>query len=165
VAWSDARKEEFESDYFTGIWSWLDEGGCDTVANYLQKVDLSAFDAKAPPPKTDAWRAIVESNVDPDGVAIADALVDENGIQMPIGTVDEIIAAISLKGASEVAAMLRDKKNRRRIPHFLEMAEYEHFPCPNTSDGRWRISGKKQTVYAHRNLTQAQRIALIRERT
>jgi hypothetical protein len=164
VAWSDARKEEFESDYFTGIWNWLDEGGCDAVANYLQKVDLSSFDAKAPPTKTAAWRAIVESNVDPDGVAIADALADENGIRMPIGTVDEIIAAIESSKNFELASTLRERKNRRKIPHLLEMAGYEQCRNPATSDGRWWISGKNETFYGDRNLTPAERIALIRER-
>lgn len=164
VAWSDARKEEFESDYFTGIWNWLNEGGCDAVANYLQKVDLSSFDAKAPPTKTAAWRAIVESNVDPDGVAIADALADENGIRMPIGTVDEIIAAIESSKNFELASTLRERKNRRKIPHLLEMAGYEQCRNPATSDGRWWISGKNETFYGDRNLTPAERIALVRER-
>ncbi|MBS0586372.1 MAG: hypothetical protein JSS37_00060 [Proteobacteria bacterium] len=165
VAWSDARKEEFEPDYFTGIWNWLDEGGYDAVANYLQNlVDLSLFDAKAPPTKTDAWRAIVESNVDPDGVAIADALADENGIRMPIGTVDEIIAAIESSKNFELASTLRERKNRRKIPHLLGLAGYEQCRNPATLDGRWWISGKNETFYADRSLTPAERIALVRER-
>src|SRR5690606_26266840 len=59
VAWSEASKEDFPEDYWTQLWDWYGRGGIGNVAAYLRTLDLSGFDAKAPPPKTAAFHAIV----------------------------------------------------------------------------------------------------------
>ena len=45
-------KEDFDQDYWNKLWRWYDQGGAEHVAAYLAALDLSGFDAKAPPPKT-----------------------------------------------------------------------------------------------------------------
>ena len=56
VAWSEESKEEFEQDYFKHLYGWYRVGGMQHVAAYLMQLDLSAFDPKAPPPKSEAFR-------------------------------------------------------------------------------------------------------------
>ena len=42
-------------------WNWLErDGGREFVAHYLANFDLSQYDPKTPPPRTAAWREIVE---------------------------------------------------------------------------------------------------------
>jgi hypothetical protein len=55
VAWSDLSKEDFEPEYWRSLWGWYDNGGDRHVAAYLAALDISAFDPKAPPPKTPAF--------------------------------------------------------------------------------------------------------------
>jgi hypothetical protein len=47
VAWSDLKEKDFEDGYWTGLWSWYDQGGDRDVAAYLAELDLSDFDPKA----------------------------------------------------------------------------------------------------------------------
>jgi hypothetical protein len=62
AAWSEAVKEDFSPDYWKKLWGWYAKGGIEAVAAYLAKLDISAFDAEAPPPKTAAFWAIVDAN-------------------------------------------------------------------------------------------------------
>lgn len=65
VCWSPRTKEDFDYAYWKKIWRWYDSGGDRHVAAYLDTLDLSDFDPKAPPPKTRAFWAIVDSNRPP----------------------------------------------------------------------------------------------------
>ena len=62
VAWSNHTKEEFSQEYWNELWGWYHAGGFEHVAAYLTELDLSAFDPKAPPPKTPAFWDIVNAN-------------------------------------------------------------------------------------------------------
>jgi hypothetical protein len=55
VAWSDLSRPSFEREYWNKLWCWYNAGGDGHVAAYLAQLDLSSFDAKAPPPKTQAF--------------------------------------------------------------------------------------------------------------
>ena len=49
---------------------------------------------------------------------------------------------------------LKDPRNRRQIPHRLEAAGY--VPVRNDADkhdGQWKVGGKRQTIYARRELS------------
>ena len=74
VAWSDKTKEDFTPAYWNHLWNWYDEGGFGHVAAYLAALDLADFDAKAPPPKTDAFWDIVDANRAPEDAELADVL-------------------------------------------------------------------------------------------
>ena len=74
VAWSDLTKEDFTDDYWNNLWGWYEDGGIRHVAAYLAELDLSAFDPKAPPPKTAAFWAIVDANRAPEDAELADVL-------------------------------------------------------------------------------------------
>ena len=58
VAWSTAAKHP--AAYFDHLWRWMQEGGKQSVMGYLRRLDIAEFNPKAEPPKTEAWRQIVE---------------------------------------------------------------------------------------------------------
>jgi hypothetical protein len=62
VAWSDLTKGDFADDYWRKLWSWYRDGGYGHVAAFLSTLDISDLDPKAPPPKSEAFWAIVDAN-------------------------------------------------------------------------------------------------------
>src|SRR5262249_58717174 len=74
VAWTDKTKEDFTTAYWDRLHGWYGNGGIACVAAYLQKLDLSGFDAKAPPPKTAAFYQIVGASRAPEDAELADVL-------------------------------------------------------------------------------------------
>src|ERR1035437_3390116 len=74
VAWSDLTKEDFTHGYWNLLWRWYEHGGNRHVAAYLAKLDISAFDPKAPPPKTAAFWDIVDANRAPEDAELADVI-------------------------------------------------------------------------------------------
>jgi len=62
VAWSEKKKDDFDSDYWNKIWSWYAADDYRHVAAHLARLDISGFDAKAPPPKTAAFWSSVDAN-------------------------------------------------------------------------------------------------------
>jgi hypothetical protein len=159
VVWSGLTKDDFAKDYWPKLWSWYADGGIGHVAAYLRKLDLSSFDPKAPPPKTQAFWEIVDSSRAPEDAELADVL-DLFG-NPNIVTVDKV-AAHAEPGFNE---WLRDRKNARRIPHRFEQCGYVVVRNPDSIDGRWKISGKRHTIYAKAGLSERDRIAAAYEFT
>ena len=77
--------------------------------------------------------------------------------------------AITLKrltwqaGESEIGAWLRDRKNRRAIPHRLEKCGYVPVRSNTASDGLWKINGARQVVYGRASLAIPDRIRAARK--
>ena len=69
-----APRRSFRQEYWNELWGWYDTGGFEHVAAYLAELDLSAFDPKAPPPKTAAFWDIVTCNSAPEDAELADVL-------------------------------------------------------------------------------------------
>jgi hypothetical protein len=166
VAWSDRRKEdqEFQGDYWNKLWNFYEkQDGIAHVAAYLRERDISGFDPKAPPPKTAAWWAIVDSNRPAEEAELADA-IDQLGNPDAL-TLERIINA--LRGFSNMIippddasllAWLSDRKNRRQIPYRLERCGYVPVRNPAASDGHWKIKGKRQAAYAKASLPLSQQL-------
>jgi hypothetical protein len=143
VAWSDRTKEEFTPEYWNELWGWYARGGIGHVAAYLDELDLSEFDPKAPPPKTPAFWAIADASRAPENAELADVF-DDLGNPDAV-TLEQLVSAA--KGA--IMDWLLDRRNRRAIPHRLEECGYT--PVRNKEDkrdGLWRIKGRRQAVYA-----------------
>ena len=159
VAWSDLAKEEFPPAYWNGLWEWYARGGCGHVAAYLATLDLSAFDPKAPPPKTAAFWDIVDANRAPEDAELADVL-DR------MGNPDAITLTLITNAATgEIQAWLRDRKNRRSIPHRLEKCGFVPVRNGDAKDGFWKIRGARQVVYGRSAISISDRFRAARKLT
>ena len=74
VAWTNRVPEDFPVTYWNKLWAWYEAGGDCHVTAYLLELDISDFDPKMPPPKTEAFWDIVESNRAPEDTELADVL-------------------------------------------------------------------------------------------
>jgi hypothetical protein len=154
VAWSTATKADFDTDYFRGLYDWFANGGNSHVAAFLASLDLTSFDAKAPPPRTTAFYDIIDANRAPEDAELADA-IDALG-NPPALTV----AMICTRATDSFAEWLQDRRNSRQIPHRLEAAGYVRVRNPaDARDGQWRVHGRRQTIYARRELSLRDQIA------
>jgi hypothetical protein len=146
VAWSDRMKEDFAEDYWRNLWSWYESGGLRHVAAYLAEYDLSGFDPKAPPPKTAAFFDIVDANRAPEEAELSDIF---DKMQNPSAITLE---SITKAATGDIVEWLRDRKNRRAIPHRLEKCGYIPVRAA-TKEGLWVIRGTRQVVYARADLS------------
>ena len=88
-----------------------------------------------------AFLDIVDANRAPEDAELADVL-DEMG--NPDATT---LIRITDAAAGEIQAWLRDRKNRRAIPHRLEKCGYVPVRNGDAKDGFWKIRGARQVVY------------------
>jgi Family of unknown function (DUF5906) len=153
VAWSDRVKEDFTPAYWDSLWGWYASGGNRHVAAYLIELDLSAFNAKAPPPKTAAFWDIVDANRAPEDAELADVL-DEMG--NPDATT---LVRIKAHATGDILTWLADRRHRRTIPHRLERCGYVQVHNDGAKDGLWVINGRRQVIYARNNLSIRDRFA------
>lgn len=159
VAWSEAKREEFDADYWTRLYGWY-ENGIGHVVAYLRQLDLSNFDPKAPPPKTAAFWAMVQAGEAPESGELRDVL-EQCGDPECLTLIDLIQGAEALK-LFDLAGELKDRRNRRSLPHKLERVGYVPVRNPDADDGLFKILGKRQTVYALRQLSLASQIKAAR---
>jgi hypothetical protein len=154
VLWSPRSKEDFSPEYWQAFWRWLNTGGTEFVAHYLKTLDLSGWDAKAPPPKTQAFFEIVDASRAPEDAEMADVL-DK------LGRPDAVtLSQIETRAAEDFKYWLKDRRNRRKIPHRMEECSYVPVRNPTDKrDGLWVTGGKRQTVYAKRELSLRDQIA------
>ena len=77
----------------------------------------------------------------------------------PAVTIDMIAVAAGTKGENiDFAEWLRDRKNNRILPHRLEKCGYVAIRNETECSGRWKIHGKRQTVYARFELSNEQAV-------
>jgi hypothetical protein len=155
VAWTDLTKDDFSATYWSDLWRWYEQGGYGHVAAYLSTLDISYFNPKAPPPETDAFWAIVDAYRAPEESELADALdrLAVDGVRPDAVTVAQVAAVAT----AEFAEWLRDRKNRRMIPHRFEECEYTPVRNPSNKKGEWIVHRVRQTVYAKAGLTVRER--------
>jgi len=149
VAFSERRGEEFPKEFWNEFWAWYETGGFAHVAALLYQHDLSNFDPKAEPPKTDAFWFMVETSRSPAYGEILDAI--EKLGNPPALTFNELLAvAPSLE-------WLRDLAKRKIAAHRLHECKYIPVKNPGTKRNLWRIKGQRQAIYAHADLALAER--------
>jgi hypothetical protein len=157
VAWSDCDRDQFGDGYWNRLWGFYHAGGYGHVAAYLARLDLSDFDPKAPPPKTDAFWHIVNAARPPEESELADIL---DGLRWPDAvTLDDIVNEARDRSMHDFSDWLTDRRNRRTIPHRLESVGYESIRNGGTKDGRWKVHGRNAAVYAKTALTVRDRHA------
>jgi hypothetical protein len=155
VAWSNLTKDDFADDYWRKLYAWYANGGIEHVAAYLAALDITGFDPKAPPLKTQAFFEIANANRAPEDAELADVLDD---LKRPdVVTLDQVANRAGVI-QPEFAEWLRDRKNRRGIPHRFEECGYVVVSNPNDIGGRWKINGVRHTIYGKADLTVHTRI-------
>jgi hypothetical protein len=157
VAWCDLTKDEFVDAYWDRLWAWYADGGLENVATFLAEYDLSRFQPKAPPKKTEAWWAIVDANRPPEDGELADVL---EKLGAPAVVTLRRLAGCADSGFAE---FLRDRKNARRISQRMEEAGYLPVRNETAKDGQWRVNGKRQVVYGKKAMDLRDRMAAARQ--
>lgn len=129
--------ENVRREYFIDLWEWFLAGGSSHIAAYLHERDLSGFSASNGQRKTDAHRTVVAGGMT--GDQWLDDILDELGD--PIGVrADWIIT-------KAVAAGEKDADVKRKLANAIGRVGYTLFKNKHVKDGRWKINGKKVTVY------------------
>ena len=155
VAWSPRKREDFTDAYWQELWYYYDhEGGDAAVAAYLAELDLTAFNPKAPPPKTPAFWDIISAGLAPEGAEMAD-IIENLGSPAAV-TIGQIINATknAYGEPNDFGRWLGDRTNRRKIPHRLKKCGYMAVHNPDARDGLWRIEKVRQVIYAKKSLTR-----------
>jgi hypothetical protein len=158
VAWSPRSIGDFSPKYWNELWNWYEaENGYGHVGAYLQQVDLSNFDPKAPPKQTSAFWDIVGAGQAPEDAEIADVL-DE--LERP-----GIVSLVDLLAAPSGAALdwLLDRKRQRALPYRLERAGYVSCRDPDSDQGLWRINGRRLRLYVKTSLPPNEWLAAARD--
>jgi Family of unknown function (DUF5906) len=163
VAWSELGKDDFDADYFPGLWRWYDrENGRGHVAAYLLRLDLSSFDPKAPPPKTPAFWDIVQASRVPEDAEMQDAL-DRLPPSTKVVTIDDIKSVVATTNG-EFLAWLNNRGNSRKIPHRFEACGYTPVRNPAADDGLWKVTGRRQAIYGLTAMPDVDRLQAARKR-
>lgn len=178
VAWSTLTKEDFDDVYWRELWGWYDNGGDQHVAAYLAELDLAGFDPKAPPPKTEAFWTIVNAGRNPEDAELGDCLdylKNPDAVTLAEGLArrrDAVSTAASrparhatLPKADGFADWLKDRRNRRVIPHRFEACGYVPVRNPDApAEGRWKVAGRQIVIYAKTTLSRRDQITAARTR-
>jgi len=163
VCWSPRSRADFEEGYWRTLYKWFADGGVGHVCSYLASLDLSGFDPKAPPPKTAAFWQVVASGEAPESGEMRDLL--ELMSSPRAVTLAELIERAGQHHRHDLADELKERKNRRTLPHRLERVGYVPVRNPDAEDGLWKVSGKRQAVYSQRSLVLADQIRAARTKT
>jgi hypothetical protein len=159
VAWSDLTKADFTADYWRDLHQWFDAGGADDCAAYLREVDVSAFDAKSPPPLTDAFWAMVEANRPESTYDLAE-LVSRIGDPDAL-TMAHLVAAAH--GNDEMVKWLKAPGERKKVSRGLADIGYEVVRNPDDKTGRWQKGDQRFTVYAKKKVDRTRAIKILLE--
>lgn len=158
VAWSPTELSDYPNGYFAQLWQWYDQGGLEDIAAYLMQRDVSTFDPKAPPPKTPAFWEIVTSSQAPESGELDDTLT-KLGYPL-IVTLDQLAG---LDSDPDFVKHLKDRRNRRMIPRWMEAVGYIVIRNPDSRQGLWKVYGKKQIVYGKATASPRDLMLAIRE--
>jgi hypothetical protein len=157
VAWSEAKEEDFTKGYWNELWRWYENGGFGHVAAYLQTLDLSDFDPKAPPPKTAAFWAIVDANRPAEDSDLSDLL---DGLGRPPAVIlDSLIEHAAKIQTYEIMDWLKERKNRRVILFRLETCGYVPVRNDTAKDGCFKVGTRRKVIYARSDLALRERFA------
>ena len=158
VVWGDVTSADFGTIYFDELWDWYNTGGDRAVAAYLADYDLSDFNPKAEPPKTEAFWEIVNSNNAPEDMELADVL-DSVGNPKAV-TLGQL--GVRQASARSLEVWLSDKKSGRVIPHRMEKCGYKPIKNPDAADGYWKVKGARTAIYAKAELSPRDQIEAAR---
>jgi hypothetical protein len=166
VAWSHTEPDDpaFGGDYWPRYWARLDANGAAAVAAHLRRLDLSGFDPKAPPPKTQAFWEMVNAMRTEEENEMAD-IIESLDKPDTLIVADLIARAHSLGDRyAAFAAFLQDRKNARLVAIRLEDCRYRRLANPDEGAGRWVIGNHRTSIYVRKGLTDREAFAAVKNR-
>jgi hypothetical protein len=160
VMWSELVAADFGAGYWTKLWSWYLNGGYEHVGAYLMARDISKFDPAAPPPKGPAFWAIVDASAAPEDSEFGDLLdciphpnMSADASQPPRWPDAVTLSQIRRYADDAMKAWIDDRRNRRSIPHRLEVCGYVPVRNDARKEGNWIVLNKRQVIYAKKELS------------
>jgi hypothetical protein len=163
VAWSDATKENFEEHFWTGFWKWLNGGGDQHVAAWLAARDISKFDAKAPPKKTQAFWNIVDTgrpSEEAEIMDVLDALGKPNAVT--IKTIKNHVAPDDKRDKGcDLYRWFEDPRNVKQYSRRMENCDYTQVRNDDAKDGHWMVDKKRTAVYVKKTMTRQEQLKAI----
>lgn len=151
IAWSNETYASLGGkDYFDRLWAFYLDGGFADVAAYLMTRDVSRFDPYAPPPKTEAFWEIVAASAQPEVHDLTDILTK---LGDPVVLVLDDLIGITSGADADLVMHLKDRRNRRMIPRWMEQAGYKTVRNPDSAQGLWSVQGKRQVVYGKSSMS------------
>lgn len=96
---------------------------------------------------------MVDAGRAPEDAELADVL-DQLGNPAAV-----TVGMLCLYAGESFKEWLTDRRNARMLPHRIEDAGYVAIRNDGAKDGQWVISGRRQTVYARRELSIRDRLA------
>lgn len=158
VSWADGiTKEDFPKEYFPALYGWYHAGGFANVINFLERRDISGFDAMAPPPQTAAWRDMTLQSASAEDIDMASAL---EALGFPdVFAIQDVVAVTT----SEHRQWLADRRNRRVLGHVLNRAGYNQVPNANAKSKLWKKDGKEFVIYGKESLSTRVRTRAVQD--
>jgi hypothetical protein len=124
------------------------------VIAFLEQWDLSNFDAKNPPPQTDAWRAMVSAGCAPEESEMVGVL-DRLGRPAIVS-----LEMLTRAATPDLHAWLIDRRNRRRLPYLLEDTGYMQVRS-RAKDGYWQHGNTRVALYGLESASEKERQAAV----
>ena len=158
VAWSTIERTAFDEAYWGRYWERLESGGAAAVAHYLRTLDLSGFNPKAPPARTQAfWEMVNAMRSEKEGM-MEDILDD---LERPGALLlSQIVSRARTLGHHEFAEWVKDGSHSRQTALMLEDCGYRRLSNPLDKRGRWMIGGQRVGgVYVRNGLLDREAIA------
>lgn len=158
VIWSKAAPEDYSKEDWEKWYAWFNAEGKKHVAALLMTWDLTGFNPKAPPERTEAWHSMVSSSVSEGDNELSDAL-DAMG-NPPAVTLGTIRASIQLGMSKDLFDELNDRKLAKKWHSRLASAGYTVVRNPDSTEGAFVISGRRTTIFAKRELSEGDRVTV-----
>ena len=108
-----ATKDDFVADFWPEFWAWYRAGGLADVVAYLSTYDLTGFDPKKPPEKTEAFWRMVDGGMAPEVPERRDVLDRLGEAQIAVAAVKAAEAGGKDCSPSEKTTIGRRRWRRR----------------------------------------------------
>jgi Family of unknown function (DUF5906) len=153
VAWSTIEPSAFTADQWAKYWAQLNARGAHAVADHLRALDLSSFNPKATPARTQAFWEMVNAMRSEEESEMAD-IIEILGKPKAL-IINDLIAAADVSGSrySAFVAFLQERKNARLVVLRLEQCDYRRLANPDEAAGRWVVGGQRTGVYVRQEMT------------
>jgi Family of unknown function (DUF5906) len=158
VAWTELTRDAFAPGYFEQLWTgYLNGSLVADIGAMLRGLDLSGFDPKLAPRQTPAFWEIVGASQHPE-TSDLDSVLTRLGAP-DLVTLDDLTAPPT---DAELVVVL--KRNRRMMTRWMEDCGYKAVRNPGDKQGSWSLSGRKQTVYGKKTISNNELMRKIRAR-